>query len=331
MFLIVIPLFGQAEFFVDMTNPGELANPEGNLEYLIVPGDCLWNLADKFYHDPWQWPKIFNANPYVKNPHWIFYDNWLIIPGVFEEKSMAYISEEDLTPDSEKDTLKMDPDSSLESELETTDEISDVSETEAVAVAETESVSETLKDTETKIVKDEIGELPAETAMAAAPDIEVDERSARKEKDSQCRRGGFSLGFQVGYPLIDLPNEEEGPNYGLFIGTPFSVESGPFDLGVGAAILTYDFKDIYPGIGLLGKLCINDLLQLDSPLTFQFGAGIFYVIGGGLGTGGGTAVGIPLGDSPFSLRLYAATGTYQDESNEYNNWGNTGVLLMYSL
>ncbi|MEE9574424.1 MAG: hypothetical protein V3W20_15315, partial [Candidatus Neomarinimicrobiota bacterium] len=101
LFLLVIPLFGQAEFYMDMTNPEDLRNPEGNLEYLIVSGDCLWNLADKFYDDPWKWPEIFDANPYVKNPVWIFYDNWLVIPGIFEEKSLVSTPEEDLTLGSE--------------------------------------------------------------------------------------------------------------------------------------------------------------------------------------------------------------------------------------
>jgi hypothetical protein len=327
LFLLVIPLFGQAEFYVDMTNPEDLRNPEGNLEYLIVSGDCLWNLADKFYDDPWKWPEIFDANPYVKNPHWIFYDNWLVIPGIFEEKSLVSTPEEDLTLGSESDAMEIDPDSGSESDSVLTDEISGISET----AADVESVSESELDTEIKIVKEEFGEILAETATAVAIDTEVDETSTMKEYYSRCGRKGFGLGFQVGYPLIEPPNEQEGPNYGLFIGIPLGIESGPFNLGIGAAILTYDFKDIYPGVGLLANLCINDLLQIDSPLTFQLGGGLFYVIGGGLGAGGGTSVGIPLGNSPFSLRLYAAAGTYQDESDEYNNWGNTGVLLMYSF
>jgi hypothetical protein len=314
LFLLVIPLFGQAEFFVDMTNPEDLENPDDNLEYLIIPGDCLWNLADKFYDDPWKWPEIFNANSYVKNPHWIFYDNWLVIPGILMEKSMAAAAEDDDAKVSKCDTLDKEPVSEM------VDKTSDVSETEAGAEVEPEPQ-----------IDEETVAVPAETAEVVTIDVETDETSAWQKEYSRCGRTGFNFGIQVGYPLIELPNEEEGSNYGLFIGTPIGVAFGPLDVGIGAAILTYDFKDIYPGVGLLGNLCLNDLLQLDTPLKFQLGGGLFYVVGGGLGTGGGISVGIPLGESPFSLRFYAAAGTYQDDSDETNSWGNTGALLMYSF
>ncbi len=47
--------------------------------------DCLWNIADHFYKNPWEWQKIWKANSYIENPDLIYEGNELIIPGVTEE------------------------------------------------------------------------------------------------------------------------------------------------------------------------------------------------------------------------------------------------------
>jgi len=52
------------------------------VSYKIVPGDCLWNIAKKFYNNPFNWKLIWKANPYVKNPDLIYPDDILFIPEV---------------------------------------------------------------------------------------------------------------------------------------------------------------------------------------------------------------------------------------------------------
>jgi LysM repeat protein len=50
--------------------------------YVIVKGDTLWDLSQKFLNNPWYWPKIWSLNSYIENPHWIYPGNKLkIIPG----------------------------------------------------------------------------------------------------------------------------------------------------------------------------------------------------------------------------------------------------------
>jgi nucleoid-associated protein YgaU len=50
--------------------------------YVIVKGDTLWDLSQKFLNNPWYWPKIWSLNAYIENPHWIYPGNKLkIIPG----------------------------------------------------------------------------------------------------------------------------------------------------------------------------------------------------------------------------------------------------------
>ncbi len=67
----------------------EKVSGEGEKYYTIrtwnFDRDCLWNIADHFYKNPWEWQKIWKANPYIENPDLIYEGNELTIPGVTEE------------------------------------------------------------------------------------------------------------------------------------------------------------------------------------------------------------------------------------------------------
>lgn len=55
--------------------------PEGSHE--VVRGNTLWDLAQQFYGDPYQWPVIHEANrDRVVDPHWIYPGQILTIPGL---------------------------------------------------------------------------------------------------------------------------------------------------------------------------------------------------------------------------------------------------------
>lgn len=57
------------------------AAEEGTL-YRIKKGDTLWDVSNTFLKDPFLWPFIWKANPYINNPDLIYAGNKLVIPGL---------------------------------------------------------------------------------------------------------------------------------------------------------------------------------------------------------------------------------------------------------
>ena len=55
---------------------------EEHPSYIIKQGDTLWDIANTFLKDPFLWPFIWKANPYITNPDLIFAGNKLVIPSL---------------------------------------------------------------------------------------------------------------------------------------------------------------------------------------------------------------------------------------------------------
>lgn len=49
--------------------------------YTVVKGDCLWNIAKRYYGNGALYPRIFDANrSKIKDPHWIYPGQVFVIP-----------------------------------------------------------------------------------------------------------------------------------------------------------------------------------------------------------------------------------------------------------
>ncbi len=53
--------------------------PEGTNVYIIKPGDTLWDLAAKSLGNPYLWPQIWEQNQYIRDAHWIYPGDPLVI------------------------------------------------------------------------------------------------------------------------------------------------------------------------------------------------------------------------------------------------------------
>ncbi len=76
VFVIALALgLGSAQSYA-----GEVALAQDHPQrYTVVKDDTLWDIAARFLKNPWQWPKIWKANPHINNPDLIYPGDVLVL------------------------------------------------------------------------------------------------------------------------------------------------------------------------------------------------------------------------------------------------------------
>lgn len=73
--VLILPSFAQAQ--------EPQGTPQDRGTHTVVRGNTLWDLAQFYYSNPFEWRVIFEANRnVVEDPHWIYPDEVLVIPGL---------------------------------------------------------------------------------------------------------------------------------------------------------------------------------------------------------------------------------------------------------
>lgn len=85
---------------------------EEEADYIVKEGDTLWDISKRFYNDPFLWPRLWQQNQYITNPHHIspgdrirLYPYRVLIktekaplPTVEEQKPLLPTAEEEVPP-----------------------------------------------------------------------------------------------------------------------------------------------------------------------------------------------------------------------------------------
>jgi hypothetical protein len=64
--LILFAFIGHAEEF-----PAPQKNLDKEMDYIVKSGDTLWDISKQFYGDAFLWPRLWQQNQYITNPHQI--------------------------------------------------------------------------------------------------------------------------------------------------------------------------------------------------------------------------------------------------------------------
>ncbi|OOE38041.1 hypothetical protein BZG00_14930 [Salinivibrio kushneri] len=74
------------------------AGPAESQRYVVERGDTLWDIAATFFDNPWQWPKVWYANPAINDPNLIYPGDVLTLTWQAGQPTVSYQPQEAIAP-----------------------------------------------------------------------------------------------------------------------------------------------------------------------------------------------------------------------------------------
>jgi hypothetical protein len=69
VFVGLMILFSPLSYAEEASVPSKVLDHE--TDYIVKEGDTLWDISKRFYGDPFLWPRLWQQNQYITNPHYI--------------------------------------------------------------------------------------------------------------------------------------------------------------------------------------------------------------------------------------------------------------------
>jgi hypothetical protein len=111
LIFILLPILTYADELVIRENAPD--------KYIVVKGDTLWDISNKFFKDPWKWPQIWGLNKSsIKDPHWIYPGNIVILD---QASKTLLIGEPTITPEIPSENVALVPNVPSSAEIISTD------------------------------------------------------------------------------------------------------------------------------------------------------------------------------------------------------------------
>ena len=87
--------------------PQEVTPGPGQEVHIVVKGDTLWDLGGKYLGNPFAWPQIWELNKWVRDPHWIYPGDPILVESSRSTVNQSKDGSQSLSP---KEVADLNPD-----------------------------------------------------------------------------------------------------------------------------------------------------------------------------------------------------------------------------